>query len=300
METVLCRAVGRYHLSNICNLNETPLPFEYLSGNSYNTIGAKTVWVKDSRSGWDKRQASLVQCVFGDGVNKILPLVIFHGKCANTKPFREKQRKYHPGIIVEFNDTAYMNDKLLLKYITLYLIPVLEGQPSLFALGLCVSCKTPAVLDALRAENIIPSLIPAGCTSLVQPLDVSVNKPLKELIRGLTDEAIRDYESVKDFEKWTVGDRQVLTTNCVGDAWYQFSIEKHELLQRAFWKIGLSLPIDGSADDQLHIKGFSNIEIGDWKQDLDCGSLHMELSHFADVDRTHDESEYIEFVAHGE
>lgn len=58
--------------------------------------------------------------------------------------------------------------------------------------------------------------------------------------------------------------------------------------------------VDGSADDQLHIKGFSNIEIGDWNCHSDCGSLHTELSQFADVDRRHDENEHIEFVAHGE
>lgn len=60
--------------------------------------------------------------------------------------------------------------------------------------------------------------MPPGCTSLVQPLDVSINKPLKGMIRDLTDEAILDCESVESFEKWSVGQRRVLTTNCVGDA----------------------------------------------------------------------------------
>lgn len=32
LKTVLCRAIGRYDLCNICNLDETPLPFAYLTG----------------------------------------------------------------------------------------------------------------------------------------------------------------------------------------------------------------------------------------------------------------------------
>ena len=45
--------VGRYQLSNICNLDEIPIPFQYLEGTTYNTIGDKpeTVWVNERRSG---------------------------------------------------------------------------------------------------------------------------------------------------------------------------------------------------------------------------------------------------------
>lgn len=302
MEVVLCRAVGRYHLSNICNLDETPLPFEYLNGRTYDIVGSKTIWVKETRSGWDKRQASLVLCIFADGINRIPPMIIFHGKGSNTKPFQEEQKRYHPGVIVEFNETAYMNDALFLKYIELYLIPVLGGRPSLFALDMCTSHKTPAVLDTLRKQKIIPSLIPAGCTSLVQPLDVSINKPLKEHIRSFTEEAIQDCESAEEFERWTVGDRRVLTTCAVGDAWYQFAVEKQEIIKRVFRKVGLSLPIDGSADHELDVKGFEKLEIGDWRRD---SGLEDELDlepedQFADVEKTNDDHECVEFVAHGE
>lgn len=202
--------------------------------------------------------------------------------------------KYHPGILVEFNDKAYMNKDLFLKYIQLHLIPVLEGRPTLFAIDLCTSHKTPAVLDSLRQNRILPSLIPAGCTSLVQPLDVSINKPLKEYIWVLTDEAIRDCENIGDFEKWSVGQWRVLTTCCVGDAWYQFCIEKQDIVKRVFRKLGLSLPIDRSADHEIDIKGFQEIEVEDWSRDLN------EEDQLADVSIEHDSSDLVEFVAYGE
>lgn len=124
IEIALNRAVGRYDLSNIYNVDETPLPFEYLSGRTYNLIGAKTIWVKETKSGWDKRQATLVLCIFADGYNRVPPMIIFHG---TGQQLGREHESYHPGVLVEFNETAYMNDILFLKYIELYLIPALQG-----------------------------------------------------------------------------------------------------------------------------------------------------------------------------
>lgn len=296
LEILLIRAVGRYDLSNICNLDETPLPLGYLSGRTYSTIGSHPIWVKELRSGWNtsKRPASLVLCVFADGVNRIPPMIIFDEEGV---VYTKESPKYHPGVVVEFSKTGSMNEALFIKYIELHLIPALDGRPSLLALdsGSSHNLKTQAVLDTLRHHNITSILIPAGCTSFIQPLDVLVNRPLKAQIRNLTDDTIYDRGGV---EKWSIGERRVMTTWSVGDAWYQFCIEKCELVKGVFRKVGLALPVDGSADHELDIKGFSGIEIGDWKRgDLDA--LESDLR-FANVNPTYDNCGLVEFVAHGE
>jgi len=152
------------------------------------------------------------------------------------------------------------------------------------------SHKTPAILDLLRSNKITPSFIPGGCTGLVQPLDISVNKPFKELVRELTDEKIFELESIDQFERWTVGDRRVVTTFCVGDAFYQFHQEKGEIIRRAFRKVGLSLPVDGSSDSELDIKGFHGLQIGNWEEEI------MEPDERADISIENDQNEDIEFV----
>lgn len=194
-------------------------------------------------------------------------MIIFHEE---GTVYEKEAPDNHSSVLVEFNTTAYMNDHLFPKYIELHLLPVLENQPSLFAIDPYSSYKTPAVLKTLRHHKIMPSLIPAGCTSLVQPLDVSINKLLNACIRDLTDEAILDCERVEEFEKGSVGQRWVLTTWCVGDAWYLFCIEKQDIIKRVFRKVGLSLPIDGSADHELDIKGFGEIDI-----ELETGGLKL-------------------------
>ncbi|RPA90191.1 hypothetical protein L873DRAFT_1635811, partial [Choiromyces venosus 120613-1] len=173
---------------------ETPIPFEYLDGKTYETTGEKEVWAKSSQIAWDKRQASLILSVFVEAVPRVPPRVIYRGK---GKCLGDERSKYHPNVLVKFNDNAYMNDKLFLHYIEDYLVPVLGGHPPSFAIDFMGSHKTPAVLQKMRSHGITPSLIPGGCTHLVQPLDVAINKPFKDLIHEHTDTTIFQAETIE-------------------------------------------------------------------------------------------------------
>lgn len=68
-----------------------------------------------------------------------------------------------------------------------------------------------AVFWSVLSMIFCPTLIPGGCTSLVQPSDISINKPLEAQIRDLTDEPIFDYDIIDNFRKRTVGGRRILT-----------------------------------------------------------------------------------------
>jgi len=266
METVLTREVGRYMLKNICNLDETPICFEYLTGRTYSLKGLKTIWAKATKSGWSKRQATLVLCVFADGIARIPPVLIFHGK--GSARMNAERQLYDPRVSVEFNPTAYNNKQLFLKYIDQYLIPTLNGEPGLFVFDSAEFHKTTAVLERLQQHDIVPSIIPGGCTSLIQPLDISINKPLKEMIRDFTDEAI--YSRDLELEDWKLRDRRILTTKCIADSWVEFNREKKDVVIRSFRQLetGISLPIDGSCDSELNIKGLPpNFTIGNWRSE---------------------------------
>lgn len=204
------RDIGRFTLSRIANMDQTPAPVEYLSGRTYAEKGSKTVWAKAEKSKWDKRQATIQLTVLGDGT-MLKPWVLFKGK--GQLPEAELDR-YDTRVTVKFNDEVYANEEIILEWIQQQLSSIIHGDnpydgqtstaiglpigtyleshqaPGLITLDAASFHKTQAVLTALRAANITPSTIPGGCTSLIQVLDVSVNRSLKNYLKKAMDDEL--------------------------------------------------------------------------------------------------------------
>jgi hypothetical protein len=99
--------VGRFLQSNIFNIDEIPLCFEYLDGRTYAPKGSKTVRIRETRSGWDKRQATLLLCIFADGIPRIPPLILFAGtgRRLGTEPQFYDQR-----VVVNWTESSWNNE----------------------------------------------------------------------------------------------------------------------------------------------------------------------------------------------
>ncbi|CAI5985187.1 unnamed protein product [Closterium sp. NIES-64] len=118
-------------------------------------------------------------------------------------------------------------------------------------------CKALLVLDSYRGHltpevkkfgelNLVPAVIPAGCTSEIQPLDVAVNRFFKAAVRQLYQEWF-EREGVDTLtKKGNIKKPPVeLTLKWISTAWK--SVPK-ELIQRAFLTCGISNALDGSQD----------------------------------------------------
>lgn len=255
--------LGRVTLSRIANMDQTPAPFEYLSGRTYALKGCKTVWAKAEKSGWDKRQATIQLTVLADST-MLKPWIIFRGK--GQLPEAELIQ-YDQRVTVKFNDEAYANEYIILEWIREQLIPVIHRSdpfqgpisnttglpsgtpafnvPGLISLDAASFHKTPTVLETLKQANITPSMIPAGCTSLIQVLDVSVNRSFKDFLKEAMDDELfhlvrlqgeqilalldeDNTESTIDGIISAVGLRRILLTRAVATAWSKFGSEKHK------------------------------------------------------------------------
>jgi hypothetical protein len=53
--------------------------------------------------------------------------------------------------------------------------------------------NTSEVIEALRKLKTTVSLIPSGCTSFVQVLDIALNQPMKMLIKQEVDDYYNTY-----------------------------------------------------------------------------------------------------------
>ena len=263
--------VGRFKLSEIANMDQTPIGFEFLSGRTYDFKGAKTVWVKEQRSGWDRRQATLQVCVFADGNKRCQPLLIYYGDPVGDSRRRAEEKLYDKRVCVAFNKTAWADSQNLQDWVRKqYAIAseyfTHENEPRF----LCLDAFAPQMTDQLRSEfkklNCTTSYIPGGCTGFVQPLDVSLNKPLKALVaQAAADHADKFYDRYAT-GGFTVGERWVLLTQWVGDAWDELHIKYKKTIIETFQRVGLTLNPDGSEDHKLKIKGLDDIKVGDFRR----------------------------------
>ena len=103
--------------------------------------------------------------------------------------------------------------------------------------------------------NTLPVMVPAGCTSLVQPLDICINKPLKDRIRALADQHYVDHILEWSAQKYTTSERRILMTQWVGQAWESIHHESQQTIQRFSRKCGTTVAIDGSEDHDINIRG---------------------------------------------
>jgi len=90
---------------------------------------------------------------------------------------------YDPQVVVKFNPKVYANSPNVVECLDEQVIPVLGGRPTLMALDMFRSHKTDEGLDIMQAHDITLSVIPGGCTSMVGPLDVSINRLFKYILK---------------------------------------------------------------------------------------------------------------------
>jgi hypothetical protein len=124
----------------------------------------------------------------------------------------------------------------------------------------------------LRSEfkklNYTTFYIPGGCTGFVQVFDISLNKLLKALVaQAAADHADKYYKRyiIGDF---IVGDRRVLLTKWVAQAWKELHEKYKKTIIKIFQRVGLSLNPDGSEDYKIKIKDLDSIKVRDFTRKI--------------------------------
>ena len=103
-------------------------------------------------------------------------------------------------------------------------------------------------------------VVPAGCTCLVQSLDVSINSVFKFFVEMLqNDHMHRILDSY--IQRYSSSGPTVYSfSKCIGQACAEVSKNK-EMIRKAFEKCGISVPIDGNKDEAIIIKGFDSYQV---------------------------------------
>ena len=167
----------------IMNMDQTPIPFTYNSKRTLELVGVKTVHV--IRSTNDTKRATCAMTVTASG--KILkPFLVFKGK-----PGARIEQREFPSFSKECfyacQDNAWMDEGVMLLWIEKVLKPHVFGAPENIVPILFLDsyrCHMMAsVVEKIQDLGVEVEHIPGGCTGLCQPVDVGVNKPLKDRLR---------------------------------------------------------------------------------------------------------------------
>ncbi|RPA99294.1 hypothetical protein L873DRAFT_1906914 [Choiromyces venosus 120613-1] len=130
----------------IYNVDETPLPWEYLIGRTYDLKGAKTVWSKSAESGSEKCQCTLFLCIFADGIPWVPPILIFTAT-TGTKIQEKEGHLWDKHVHVEFSPSGWMNETIFRKFILQFLVPIFGNEQALFVFDHYRAHLTPSVIQ---------------------------------------------------------------------------------------------------------------------------------------------------------
>jgi len=95
-------------------MDQTPLQFEFMTGNTYTEWGTKDVWLYSQQNGFEKWQCTVQLTIHADGELHTPPLIIFHGK-AGSKILKKEKLYYDKGVKVIFQKKAW-SDKISTIY----------------------------------------------------------------------------------------------------------------------------------------------------------------------------------------
>ena len=170
----------------VVNFDQTGIHYVPVSDWTMAEEGAKRVELvgKD-----DKRQLTAVFA--GSMSGEFLPAqLIYQGKTSRCLPRYDFPSDWH----VTFSANHWSNEDTMKEYIDQIILPYIRKKreelklasdyPALLIFDNFKAQCTPAILTLLDRNNINVVLVPANCTDRLQPLDLSVNKPVKSFLRN--------------------------------------------------------------------------------------------------------------------
>ena len=233
------RENGDFLYELIGNMDETPVYFDMVPSKTVDLKGKKTIKVRTTKSEKCRATATLSCTATG---SMLPPMIVFKG----TTPRSIKDVKGSKGTAVCYQKKGWMDERLMLMWISDIWVKHTKKRPSLLFLDSFSAHLIDKVMDAFQNSNTTVIVIPGGCTSILQPLDVSINKPIKGHLRSSWVQYMLENSSSDQAIKRPT--KQLLVN------WIEEANEKLDsnlcIVKKAFLVTGLSNALGGQ-EDQL-------------------------------------------------
>ena len=166
---------NQYPLELIGNMDETSMYFDMASNTTIEKKGTKSVSIRTT--GAEKRHLTVVLAASADG-SMLPPFVIFKGKR------KLKNLSVPRGWVVTVQQKGWMDVDLMKHWVQEIWLKYTSRRKALLVMDSFSAHCTEEIRDLLSRNNTDIALIPGGCTSKLQPLDVSLNQPFKSICRS--------------------------------------------------------------------------------------------------------------------
>ncbi len=172
------------------NMDEVPVFYDMCRKSTYNFKGDRSVPIV--RTNGQKKRLTVCLCISSDG-RKLPVYIIFKRKKLKT------EYPYMRNIIATSNENGWITEKLMGDWIKkIWNRTILNpSQLKMLILDKCSSHVRESVVKSITENGNYIDFVPAGCTSLVQPLDLVVNKPFKDHLRVLYEDWLEN-EGIKE------------------------------------------------------------------------------------------------------
>ena len=250
----------------IINMDQTPVFFSMVPNKTLNIAGEQSINVRTSMGSTMRLTCAVTVHAAGDILR---PFIVFKGKC-DGRIAREFQNPEKSGFLVDCSyicqDRAWMDE--MLQWVKEVLEPWSKNVPAgIMPYLLLDSYKChlmSSVVHAIQDLGIEVEHIPGGCTGLVQPLDVGVNKPLKNRIRRKWEEYMLEEGLATTVSKqptrqrmatWITESLDDLSEHIVKAAWRRngYSYFPQEEVQ-----VQLNIEQDPQLDDEVDISDYNS------------------------------------------
>lgn len=213
----------------------------------------------------DKRQITAVFC--GSLLGDFLPLqVIYKGKTVQCHPSCSFPSDWN----ITHSPKHWSTEKTMLEYVNCIIIPYVEAvrhdlEEQAAALVIIDHFKgqvTDAVRDLLESHHIHMCLLPANTTDQLQPMDVAVNKPAKEFLKGrfeewYTEQVVKQLsgKSMDDLEEAEIEpiDLSMPAIKNIGAKWMvemaEYISNNPQFIVKGFIRSGITGTVDGAIED---------------------------------------------------
>lgn len=213
----------------------------------------------------DKRQITLVVC--GTLIGDVLPFqVIYKGKTDRCHP------KYN--FPLDWNITHspkhWSTEETSKEYVVEVLVPYVNrmretvgNSPALVIMDNFKGQVTPGVLKLLQDNDIHVCRLPPNTTDRLQPMDVSVNKPIKQFLRNkfedwFTQKIVSQLEGhdINDIDKLDIipTDLSMRTLKHIGAEWlvetFEYIQQNPQFVVNGFVRSGILAALDKASDDK--------------------------------------------------